>query len=122
MDLRFTAEDEAFRQEVRAWLAENVPTRPLETTEEKKSWHRKLYEAGMIGMGWPKAYGGQEARPMEQAIVGEEMARVNAPGGVGGLGISIVGPTIIHHGTEEQKQRYVKNILKIGRASCRERV
>jgi alkylation response protein AidB-like acyl-CoA dehydrogenase len=111
MDLNYTAEDIAFRQRVRQWLEENLPKEPLKTLEERRAWHRKLYEAGFIGMGWPKAYGGQEARPMEQAIVGEEMARYNAPAGVGGLGISIVGPTIIHHGTEEQKQRFVKNIL-----------
>ena len=111
MDLNYTAEDQAFRATVRAWFEENLPTEPLHTLEERRAWHRKLYEAGFIGMGWPKAYGGQEARPMEQAIVGEEMARVNAPLAVGGLGISIVGPTIIHHGTEEQKKRFVKNIL-----------
>lgn len=111
MDLNYTAEDQAYRAKVRAWFEENLPSEPLRTLEDRRAWHRKLYEAGFIGMGWPKAYGGQEARPMEQAIVGEEMARVNAPAGVGGLGISIVGPTIIHHGTEDQKQRFVKNIL-----------
>ncbi|HUG16719.1 MAG TPA: acyl-CoA dehydrogenase family protein [Thermomicrobiales bacterium] len=111
MDLNYTAEDKAYRQQVRQWLETNLPTEPITTLEQRRAWHSKLYEAGYIGMGWPRAYGGQEARPMEQAIVGEEMARINAPAGVGGLGISIVGPTIIHHGTEEQRQRYVKNIL-----------
>jgi alkylation response protein AidB-like acyl-CoA dehydrogenase len=111
MDLNYTPEDIAFRKQVRQWLEANLPKEPLKTLEERRAWHTKLYEAGFIGMGWPKAYGGQEARPMEQAIVGEEMARYNVPAGVGGLGISIVGPTIIHHGTEEQKQRFVKNIL-----------
>ena len=111
MDLNYTAEDQAYRQRVRSWLEENLPREPIETLEQRRAWHRKLYDAGMIGMGWPKAYGGQDARPMEQAIVGEEMARANAPAGVGGLGISIVGPTIIHHGTDEQKQRFVKKIL-----------
>jgi len=111
MDLNYTAEDTAFREEVRQWFSENLPTEALTTLDDRRAWHRKLYEAGFIGMGWPKEYGGAERRPMEQAIVGEEMARVNAPAGVGGLGISIVGPTIIHHGTEEQKQRFVKNIL-----------
>jgi alkylation response protein AidB-like acyl-CoA dehydrogenase len=95
VDLNYTAEDQAYRQKVRAWLQENLPREPIETLEQRRAWHRKLYDAGMIGMGWPKAYGGQDARPMEQAIVGEEMARANAPAGVGGLGISIVGPTII---------------------------
>lgn len=111
MDLNYTPEDIAFRKQVRAWLEANLPTEKLETLEQKRAWHTKLYEAGFIGMGWPKEFGGQEARPMEQAIVGEEMARVNAPQGVGGLGISIVGPTLIHHGTEQQKKDHVKKIL-----------
>lgn len=111
MDLRYTPEDIAFREQIRAWLEENLPRKKLETLEERRAWHRKMYEAGLIGMGWPKKYGGREARPMEQAIVGEELARYRAPQGVGGLGISIVGPTLIHHGTEEQKERYLKNIL-----------
>ncbi len=111
MDLRYTPEDEAFRNEVRGWLEANVPREKIRTMAERQVWHRKLYDAGYIGMGWPKEYGGRNARPMEQAIVAEEMARINAPAGVNGLGIGIVGPTLIHHGTEEQKQRYLKNIL-----------
>src|SRR3954469_20366591 len=99
MDLNYSAEDLAFREHVRTWLAENLPHERLETLDERKVWHRKLYEAGFLGMGWPKEYGGWERRPMEQAIVGEEMARVNAPSPVNELGIGIVGPTIIHHGT-----------------------
>lgn len=111
MDLNYTPEDLAFRQQVRSWLEANLPKKKLVTLADKREWHTKLYEAGFIGMGWPKQYGGGEARPMEQAIVGEEMARVNAPLGVGGLGISIVGPTLIHHGTEQQKKDHVKKIL-----------
>ena len=111
MDLRYTQEDQAFRQEVRSWLEANVPQTKIRTMEERQKWHRKLYDAGYIGMGWPKEYGGREARPMEQAIVAEEMARINAPAGVNGLGIAIVGPTLIHHGTNDQKKRFLKNIL-----------
>jgi len=118
MDLNSTPQDEAFRQSVRQWLADNLPKKKLETIEERKEWHRKLYDAGYLGMGWPKEYGGQNARPMEQAIVGAEMARVNAPAAVNGLGIGIVGPTIIHHGTEEQKQRYIRNILNADEIWC----
>ena len=90
MDLNSTPHDEAFRQSVRQWLADNLPKKKLETIEERKEWHRKLFDAGYLGMGWPKAYGGQDARPMEQAIVGAEMARVNAPAAVNGLGIGVV--------------------------------
>ncbi|MFN8514317.1 MAG: acyl-CoA dehydrogenase family protein [Thermomicrobiales bacterium] len=118
MDLNPTPQDESFRLQVRQWLADNLPKKKLETIEERKEWHRKLYEAGYLGMGWPKEYGGQNARPMEQAIVGAEMARVNAPAAVNGLGIGIVGPTIIHHGTEAQKQRYIRNILTAEEIWC----
>jgi len=111
MDLNYTAEDQAFRQQVRQWLKENLPKKKPETIEEKRDWHTKLYEAGYLGMGWPKEYGGQEARPMEQAIVGEELARAGAPPTLNGLGISIMAPTLIHHGTEEQKRDHVKKIL-----------
>ena len=118
MDLQYTPQDEAFRQTVRAWLAEHLPTRKLDTIEERKAWHRKLYEAGYLGMGWPREYGGRDARPMEQAIVGEEMARVNAPSPINGLGIAIVGPTLIHHGSEEQKNRYIQRILTAEEIWC----
>jgi alkylation response protein AidB-like acyl-CoA dehydrogenase len=111
MDLRYTAEDEAFRARVRAWLAEHAPREPLRTVGEKKAWHRKLYEAGYLGMGWPKAYGGREARPIEQAIVVEEMARADAPGSANWAGLGLAGPTLIHHGTDAQRERYLHSIL-----------
>src|SRR5688500_10327889 len=106
MDLNYTPEDEAFRQRVRTWFAEHKP-KPPETIQERKAWQRTLYEAGFVGMGWPKEYGGQSARPMEQAIVAEEMALANVPGPINSLGIGFVGPTLIVHGTEQQKQRYI---------------
>ena len=118
MDLNYTAEDQAFRAHVRQWLKENMPKKKLETLDEKREWHTKLYNAGFLGMGWPKEYGGQEARPMEQAIVGEEMARANAPSGLNGLGIGIVAPTLIHHGTEQQKRDHVKRILTAEELWC----
>ncbi|MBI4242015.1 MAG: acyl-CoA dehydrogenase family protein [Candidatus Rokubacteria bacterium] len=117
MDLDYTPEDLAFRARVRAWLEANLP-KSLPTLEDRKAWHRKLYAAGFLGMGWPRAYGGQEARPLEQAIVADEMARVNAPPPVNGLGISIVGPTLIVHGTEAQKQRFLKKILTAEEIWC----
>jgi alkylation response protein AidB-like acyl-CoA dehydrogenase len=118
MDLNYTAEDKAFRQQVRRWLEENIPKKRPETLDERRAWHRKLYEAGYLGMGWPKEYGGQEARPMEQAIVGEELARANAPASLNGLGIGIVAPTLIHHGTEHQKQEHVSRILTAEELWC----
>src|SRR5919202_5891842 len=118
MDLRYTAEDIAFRDQVRAWFAENTPRKPLETLEQRRAWHRKLYEAGFVGMGWPKEYGGQGARPMEQAIVADEMTRADAPGWINTLGIGFIGPTLIADGTEGQKQRYLKKILTAEELWC----
>ena len=110
MDLNYSAEDERFRLRVRQWIAEHPPG-ALGSLAQKKAWQRTLYEAGYVGMGWPKAYGGQDARPMEQAIVAEEMARGDVPGAVNSLALGLIGPTLIDHGTEEQKQRYVQRML-----------
>ena len=118
MDLNHTPEDIAFRKQVRAWLEQNLPPAPLRSLEERKVWHRKLYEAGYLGMGWPKEYGGQGARPMEQAIVADEMARSGAPAPTNGLGLGIVGPTIVVHGSEWQKKRYLQKILTAEEMWC----
>jgi len=118
MDLNYTPEDAAFRKHARTWLEQSLPRRELRTLDDRRAWHRKLYEAGYIGMGWPKEYGGGGARPMEQAIVADELARANAPAATNGLGIGIVGPTIIVHGTEAQKQRYLKKILTAEELWC----
>jgi alkylation response protein AidB-like acyl-CoA dehydrogenase len=117
MDLNYSPEDDAFRERVRAWFAEHKP-RPPETLAERKAWQRTMYEAGYVGMGWPKEYGGQSARPMEQAIVAEEMALANVPGAINSLGLGIVGPTLIAHGTEAHKQRYIKPILTADEIWC----
>ena len=118
MDLNYTPEDIAFRKQVRAWLEQNLPREPIATLAQRRVWHRKLYEAGYLGMGWPKQYGGGGARPMEQAIVADEMARANAPAPTNGLGLGIVGPTIVVHGTEAQKQRYLRTILTAEELWC----
>jgi len=118
MDLHPTAEDRTFRDQTRRWLEANVPRGELKSFAERKAWHQKLYEGGLIGMGWPREYGGQSATPMQQAIAADELARINAPPAMNGLGISIVGPTIIVHGTEAQKQRYLKKILTAEELWC----
>ncbi len=110
MDLNYSPEDQAFRQRARRWFAEH-PAGPLDTLAQKKAWQRTLYDAGFVGMGWPREYGGQDARPMEQAIVAEEMARANVPGAVNSLALGLIGPTLIVHGSDEQKQRYVRRML-----------
>jgi alkylation response protein AidB-like acyl-CoA dehydrogenase len=117
MDLTYSPEDQAYRERVRTWFEEHEPG-PLETLEQRKAWQRTLYEAGFVGMDWPREYGGLGARPMEQAIVAEEMARANAPGALNALGLGIVGPTLIVHGTEEQKRRYIRPILTADEIWC----
>lgn len=118
MDLNYAAEDLAFRDQTRRWLEANVPRQEPTTLEERKAWHRRLYDAGYVGMGWPREYGGRGATPMQQAIVADEMARASAPPTVNGLGIGIVGPTIIVHGTEAQKRRYLRKILTAEELWC----
>lgn len=118
MDLTLSPEDLAFRDATRRWFEANTPRRELKTLEDKREWHRALYDAGFIGMGWPRRYGGQEASALRQAIVADEMARVNAPPPLNPLGIAIVGPTLIHHGTEAQKERYLRKILTAEELWC----
>jgi alkylation response protein AidB-like acyl-CoA dehydrogenase len=118
MDLTYAPEDLEFRARTRRWLETHLPRTELRTLDERRAWHGQLYEAGYIGMGWPRAYGGQDARPMTQAIAADEMARLNAPAPMNHLGISIVGPTIIVHGTEAQKQRYLRKILTAEELWC----
>jgi alkylation response protein AidB-like acyl-CoA dehydrogenase len=118
MDLNYSAEDRAFRDKARRWLEANVPTEDLKTLAERKAWHRKLYEAGYVGMLWPREYGGWGATAMQQAIVQDEMARIQAPPAINGLGIGFIGPTIIVHGTAAQKQRYLKKMLTAEEIWC----
>src|SRR5262245_22066663 len=110
MDLNYAPEDRVFRDKTRAWLEANVPQHDLKTLDERKACHRRLYEAGYVGMLWPKEYGGWGATPMQQAIVQDEMAKLSAPPAINGLGVGFIGPTIIVHGTQKQKERYLKKI------------
>jgi alkylation response protein AidB-like acyl-CoA dehydrogenase len=118
MDLNLSPEDRAFRDETRKWFESNVPRTELKTLEERRAWHRTMFDAGYVGMGWPREYGGQAASPMRMAIVADEMARANAPAPINGLGIGFIGPTIIVHGTDWQKQRYLKKILSAEEIWC----
>jgi len=118
MDLNYTPEDIAYRKQVRTWLEQNMPKTEIRTLEDRRAWHRKLYEAGYLGMGWPKEYGGGGARPMEQAIVADELARANAPAPTNSLGIGIVGPTIVVHGTDAQKERWLRPLVAGEIRSC----
>src|SRR5499433_2075849 len=118
MDLNYSPEDREFRAATRRWLEANVPKEDLKTLDERKAWHRELYEAGYVGMLWPKEYGGWGATPMQQAIVSDEMARASAPPPINGLGIGFIRPTIIVHGTEAQKTRYLQKMLTAEEIWC----
>jgi len=117
---------EEFRLKVRDWLQKNAPEdlRKAEflipmvgSVEEKlnelKDWHRKVYEAGLIGIWWPKEYGGYEDDPVKEIIAYEEFIEFGVPYGnpASIVGLTVVGPTLIVAGNEEQKKRYLKKIL-----------
>jgi alkylation response protein AidB-like acyl-CoA dehydrogenase len=121
VDFDYTPQEEAFRQELRAWLLANPPdgydpTTFLHLDQDVRftiqlNWQRKLHRAGWVGIHWPQVYGGRGATVMEQAIYRQEMVRARMPEVANFMGIRIAGPTLIHWGTEEQKKRYVPTIL-----------
>jgi alkylation response protein AidB-like acyl-CoA dehydrogenase len=128
MDLSFTAEEERYRERVRAFLKENLPQgwgtpgyelpRGLALVELLRDWQRRMLKHGFVAMAWPKEYGGQGASAVEMAIFNEECARVRAPGALNSLAISQVGPTIIQHGTDAQKRRYLPAIVNADEIWC----
>jgi alkylation response protein AidB-like acyl-CoA dehydrogenase len=122
VDLTLTTEEEAFRDQVRAWLRQNHPGPEPDREEAKfefrRDWQRKLHEAGWAGISWPKEYGGRGATLIEQAIFSEEMARAKAPAPVNVLGLVMGGPVVIAHGTEEQKERFLEPILSAEEIWC----
>jgi alkylation response protein AidB-like acyl-CoA dehydrogenase len=118
MDLNYSPDDLAFRDATRRWFQANTPREDLETLAERKAWHRQMYDAGYVGMLWPVQYGGRGATAMQQAIVQDEMARIGAPPAINGLGIGFIGPTIIVHGTDWQKERYLRTMLTAEEIWC----
>src|SRR5438045_9727001 len=106
MDLNLSPEHRASRDQARRWFSATVPRAELKTLEERRAWHRTMYDAGYVGMGWPTEYGGRGATPMQQAIAADEMARANAPAPINGLGVGFIGPTIIRPGTPEPQPRH----------------
>ena len=119
MDLEFTVEERAFREEVRTWLAENKPREPRPDSDDlvqrdfDLAWQRKLYDGGWAGIAWPKAYGGRELGTIAQLIWHEEYARARAPWlGANFVGINHGGPTLIARASEEHKAFHLPKILK----------
>jgi len=122
VDLDDTPEQAAYRAQVRAWLEEHKAQAPILTgpgalTDEaeilaaRRAWQGKLAEGGLAGVTWPKEYGGQGLGPIEQVICNQEIARLKVPGILDVIGVGMLGPTLIAHGSEEQKSRYLGTML-----------
>jgi alkylation response protein AidB-like acyl-CoA dehydrogenase len=122
MDLTLTPAEREFRDELRAWIAENHPGRTPEGDEAAfeftRDWQRRLNDRGWAGLTWPTQYGGAGATQVEQAIFYEEIAHARAPRVANTLGLVMGGPTVIKYGTDEQKERYLAPILSADEIWC----
>ncbi|MBV9662486.1 MAG: acyl-CoA dehydrogenase family protein [Actinobacteria bacterium] len=129
MDLAPTAEQDAFRHEVRAWLHDNLPWEYGRGSPPKfddlaeevaylRTWQATLAAERLVGVAWPEAYGGRGLGAGAHYIVQEELARARAPEMVGRIGINLVGPTLLAHGTEEQKTRWLPKLLPAEELWC----
>jgi alkylation response protein AidB-like acyl-CoA dehydrogenase len=112
MDFEYSPEEQSFREEVRAFLAAHLPPAKERGPEFLQTWLEKVRERGWVGFSWPKAYGGSAGGLIEQAILKEEMALAKAPPlGTSFMGLAWVGPGIMQYGTDEQKRRFIPDIL-----------
>jgi len=130
MDFASTAEDEAFRQELRTWLDKNLPEFAAEgeigdeTNADRRimlrrqAWQRRLHEGHWAAINWPLSWGGREASVSQNAIYAEEMARAKTPGVYNANGLWQIGPMILRWGTEEQQQRWLPGILNAEEHWC----
>ncbi len=129
MDFDFTPEQEAFRKEVRQWLERNLPDdlrgrgfaasrAGQDEIHRLRAWQRTMYEAGYVGMNWPTAFGGRGATLVEQVILFQEMARAESPQFVNRGGLSMLGPTLMQHGTPPQQARFLPKILTAEHLWC----
>ena len=129
MDFDFTPDQQRFRTEARTWLAENVPAdlkgrafassrADRHEVDRLREWQRTLHKAGYVGLDWPAEYGGRGTSIMEQIILYEEMSRAEAPQPVNRGGISMLGPTLMKHGTTAQKARHLGKILNAEELWC----
>ena len=126
MDFRDTPDEAAFRGELRSWLALALPADWSERDphvgrwdfEYAREWSRKLFDAGYCGLSWPVEYGGHGKPLTYQAIYLEETAKADAPDHVGVIGLGMAGPTIMAHGTPEQKSAHLRGILSAETIFC----
>jgi len=110
------APDEEFRDELRSWLAAHVPpdlqmAATLDEAEALREWQRTLHSGGWVGINWPVEYGGRGASLTQVAVYNQELARAGAPPLIGRGGVTLVGPTLMAHGTEAQRRRWMPRIL-----------
>jgi alkylation response protein AidB-like acyl-CoA dehydrogenase len=128
MDFNFNPEDEVFRKEFRAWLDQNkqFAPRPRETMfaesktvfDEQKAWAKKMAEGRWLAPNWPAQYGGRAASILQTIVYNEELGRAGVSAPMIGMGTSLLGPTLLHWGTEEQKQRFIPPIMKAEEVWC----
>lgn len=129
MDLHLSEKHLKFRDELRAWLQANLPRpwhaelRDPGATEDnlmrlRRDWQRKLHRAGYLGMDWPAEWGGRGASEVEKTIFEEEEARADTPPILNTLGIGLLGPALIHHGTEAQRRRFIPPMLAADEIWC----
>src|SRR5436189_3890110 len=129
MDFEFSEKEEAFRKDVRAWLEANVPDdlrgkafassrADVDEVRRLRAWQKTMWEAGYVGMSWPKEFGGRGAPLTEQIILFQEMARAESPQLVNRGGVSMLGPTLMKHGTAAQQQRHLAKILTADELWC----
>jgi alkylation response protein AidB-like acyl-CoA dehydrogenase len=118
VDLNDTPEQAQYRQKVRAWLEEHKDQAPPpsgamegEYLAARRAWQGRLAEGGLAGVTWPAELGGQGLGPIEQVITNQELSRARVPGILDVIGVGMLGPTIIAHGSDEQKSRYLGPML-----------
>ena len=126
MDLNDTPEQAAYRAEVRAWLEQNASHAPATrgrgdeegAVAAHRAWQRQLAEAGYVGVTWPAEHGGQGKGPLHQVVINQEIARAGVPGILDAIGVGMLGPTLIAHGSDEQRQRYLAPMLHADEVWC----
>ncbi len=122
MDFRYPPEADEFRATVRAWLDEHLPADlrgvtvrddlTPELVERFRAWNRTLADAGFAAISWPRVHGGREASVIEQVVFAEEMSRAEAPAPINVIGLSNIAPAIMTYGTDEQKGRFLRPMLR----------
>ena len=121
MDLSYPTEAEEFRVEIRAWLESKLPAGWFddgfemsadERAEFNRTWPTTLFEGGWICATWPTEYGGKGLTTMQGGVLAEEFARARAPMRGDFFGDTLVGPTLLQWGTEEQKREFLPGILQ----------